>query len=278
MSSWNRLVWPDALGMVEILILSIFFYLVIRFFKGTPGASVLFGLAVVVTVLLAVTRLARLETLNWALRQVSLYMAVGLLILFQPELRRALAEVGRRHFFWAASDSNRTVEETVRAVQRMAERRIGALIAFERQIGTRAYQESGVPLDAEVSAELLETIFMPRSLLHDGGVIIVGNRIAAAGCLFPLSEQSDLHRSLGTRHRAALGITEATDAVCLVVSEEDGTLSVCIGGRMTRDLRGPRLEKFLHSLLVTQPGMPPSVRRWGGLVERFTRAFHEPRG
>jgi len=278
MTWWQRLTWPGPLGVLEILVLSVGFYIVIRVFRGTPGANALFGLAVVVTVLLAVTRLARLETLNWVLRQVSLTMAVGLLILFQPELRRALAEVGRRHFFWAVPDSVRTIQEVVNAVHHMAERRIGALIAFERQIGTRAYQTSGVRLEARVSSELLETIFLPRSLLHDGGVIIAGHQIVAAGCLFPLSEQSDIHRSLGTRHRAALGITEETDAVCLVVSEEDGTISVCEGGHMRRDVKGAELQRLLTERLIgpTRPASP-WARRLVEWVERWTRMTHGSR-
>ena len=252
MTWMERLALPGPGGMVEILIFSFLFYGVIRFFRGTPGAHVLFGLVGLVTALIVLTRVAQLEALNWMLRQLSVYVALALLVIFQPEVRRALAELGRRHFVWQTPDAQQLCNQVVRAVDEMARQRIGALIAIERDIGTRAIQETGVPIDSSVSAELLVTLFSPRTPLHDGGVIISGSRLLAAGCMFPLSQRMDIGRELGTRHRAAIGLTEETDAVCVIVSETTGAVSVAIRGRLTRHLNGERLRKTLLGVLGRQ--------------------------
>jgi diadenylate cyclase len=246
----ERLAMPGFGGMVEILILSILFYFVIRFFRGTPGAHVLFGLVGLVTALIVVTRVAELEALNWMLRQLSVYVALALLVIFQPEVRRALAELGRRHFVWDETEAQHLGNQIIRAVDELARQRIGALIAIERDIGTRAVQDTGVRLDARVSAELLVTLFTPRTPLHDGGVILSGSRVVAAGCMFPLTQRLDIGHELGTRHRAAIGLSEETDAVCIVVSEGSGIVSFCIRGRMSRNLDSEGLRKLLLGVLV----------------------------
>jgi diadenylate cyclase len=249
--AWLRQInWPDFSGIVEILLLAVAFYYVILFFRGTRSAQVLAGLAVVLTAMLLLTRLVRLDTLNWLLQRFTIYLAISIVIIFQPEIRRALAELGKPHVFSSASAERGVVNALVQAVMLLAERKIGALVAVEREIGTRSIQETGVRLDALVSPELLATIFFPHTPLHDGGVIIRADRIAAAACLFPLSQQDSISRALGTRHRAAVGMSEETDAIVLVVSEETGTISVAYNGRLNRGFDEERLRRLLNAVLA----------------------------
>lgn len=236
-------------GMVEIAILALLFYFIIRFFRGTPGAHVLFGLVAVVATLLLLTRVAEFQALNWVLRQLSVYVALALLVIFQPEVRRALAQLGRRQYALHEEDARFLGNQISRAVEELARQGVGALIAIERDIGTRAVQDTGVRIDARVSRELLVNLFTPRTPLHDGGVILSGSRIAAAGCMFPMTQRLDIGHEVGARHRAALGLTEETDALCIVVSEGSGIISFCVRGRMSRHLDAERLRKILLSML-----------------------------
>ena len=249
---WSQLILPGLGGVFEIIVLAYCAYLIFRFFRGTPGAKVLVGLVVLLVVVLGLTKIFHLAALNWLFRQFSVYLVVGLLVIFQPEIRRVLAELGKQHVFGPGIEPRTVVDNVVQAVLLLAERRIGGLIAIEREIGTKAIQETGIELDSRVTAELLASIFYPRTPLHDGGVIISGTKIVAAACLFPLTQRADVSKGLGTRHRAAIGITEETDAVAVVVSEETGTISVSYRGRLSRDLDGERLRRFLSALLVKQ--------------------------
>ena len=244
--------WPGWRGLVEIVVMTGMFYLISLMFRGTRSMQVLTGLIIVVIVLLGVTKLVHLTALNWVLRQFFLYAAVGALLIFQPEIRRALAEIGRKPAFHSVSETRTVVEAVVEAAAQLAEQRIGALIVIERDISTKAIQDTGIPLDSHVNAELLVSIFFPHTPLHDGGVIISGNRIAAAACLFPLSQRTELSRGLGTRHRAAIGLTEETDALAVVVSEESGAISVCQRGQITRDYDEERLRRDLLGNLVRE--------------------------
>lgn len=271
MTWMERVTLPGFGGMMEILILSLLFYFIIRFFRGTPGASVLFGLVGLVTALIVLTRVAQLEALNWMLRQLSVYVALALLVIFQPEVRRALAQLGRRHFVWEQSEALHVSNQITRAVEQLSREGVGALIAVERDIGTRALQDTGVRIDARVSAELLVTLFTPKAPLHDGGVVLSGSRVAAAGCMFPLTQRLDLGHELGTRHRAAIGLSEETDALCIVVSEGNGTISLCLRGRMSRNLDGERL----RALLLNSLTRPRSESGWARLW-RFGRRNGEP--
>jgi diadenylate cyclase len=266
MTLLERISLPGFGGMLEIIILSLLFYFIIRFFRGTPGASVLFGLVGLVTALIVLTRVAQLEALNWMLRQLSVYVALALLVIFQPEVRRALAQLGRRHFVWEQNDALHVSNQIARAVEQLSREGIGGLIAIERDIGTRAIQDTGVRIDARISAELLVTLFTPKTPLHDGGVVLSGSRVAAAGCMFPLTQRLDLGHELGTRHRAAIGLSEETDALCVVVSEGNGTISFCLRGRMSRNLDGERLRKMLLNSLTK----PRSETGWSRLW-RFGR-------
>ena len=266
---------PGWGGIFEILILAAAFYLVFLFFRGTPGAQVLTGLVLLLVVLMGITQIFRLDALNWLLRRLSVYLAIALIVIFQPEIRRALAELGRQPVFGGSSGEPRAlVDSIVQAVEVLAEQRVGALIAIEREIGTSAIQDTGVRLDSRVSSELLQSIFYPHAPLHDGGVIIRDNTILAAGCLFPLSQRPELNKSLGTRHRAAIGLTEETDALVVVVSEETGTISVGYRGKLSRGLDPDRLRRFLAGILLrSKPARSP----WQTARERLNGALRGAR-
>jgi diadenylate cyclase len=249
---WNEAFeLPDVSGWIEIFVLAAIFYYIFRLFKDTRGAAVLSGLVIVFGALYAITSFSNLDILNWLLSKLMLYISLAFVVIFQPEIRRVLARLGRQSAWRSngiASQKN-LVEPLMQAVQVLSKRKIGALIAIERDIGTRTLQETGTKLNSMVSAELLATIFFPHTPLHDGGVIISGDRICAAGCLFPLSQKEELSKTLGTRHRAAIGITEETDAIVVVVSEETGSVSIAYNGRLRRGLEEARLRRVLSSML-----------------------------
>ena len=236
-------------GLFEIILLTIAFYYIFLFFRGTRGAQVLIGMLLLIAVLLTMTYLLNLSQLNWLLRRLSVYIAAGFVIIFQPEIRRALAELGRQPVFSANTDKRTIIDSVVQSVTHLADHKVGALIAIEREIGTRNVRDSGIKIDAPVIPELLSSIFYPHTPLHDGGVIIHAGRIMAASCVFPLSQRLELHKNIGTRHRAAVGLSEETDAVVVVVSEETGAISVSYRGRLSRGLDGEKLRRFLNALL-----------------------------
>ena len=248
-------------GFVQVLVLSCVFYYIFLFFRGTRGAQVLVGLIFVLAVLIGLTQILNLYALNYILRQFFVFFGLALLIIFQPEIRRALAELGTQPVFATSAERRSTVDHIVRAVNTLAEHRIGALIAIEREIGTRAIQETGVKIDAPVVSDLLASIFFPHTPLHDGGVIIRGNRILAASCVFPLSQNVELHKKIGTRHRAAVGLCEETDAIAVIVSEETGTISISYRGRLSRGLDEERLKRFLVALLLKGKAPESAWRR-----------------
>ncbi len=272
MSFQDRILFPGIHGLLEIAFMAVAIYYILLFFKGTRGAQVLSGLVIVYVVILTLTYLLELDTLNWLIQRFTVYLSVALLIIFQPEIRRALAELGPRHFAGNGEGDRTLVETLIEAVRRLTENKIGALIAIERGVNTTPYQEAGTPLDSRISPELLATLFFPNSPLHDGGVIIRGDRIVAAGCLFPLSQKAELSRSLGTRHRAAIGLSEETDAIVIVVSEETGAVSVAYKGRLRRGLEIDRLERFLMTSLVR-----PRAAETGGGVRRWWEALRPSR-
>ncbi len=242
---------PDTLGWIEIFILAGMLYFVFRLFKGTRGASILTGLIILFGTLLLITNISRLDVLNWLLSRLMLYISLAVMVIFQPEIRRVLAQLGRQP--WRNNDNlaaqKSLVDPIMQTVKTLSKRKIGALIAIEREIGMRTIQDSGIKLNAVVSSELLATIFFPHTPLHDGGVIISGDKIRAAGCLFPLSQREEISKQLGTRHRAAIGITEETDAIVIVVSEETGAISVAYNGRLRRGMDEERLHRVLSSML-----------------------------
>lgn len=234
-------------AILEITFIWVLIYFMIRFLQGTRAVQVLTGLIILVIVF-NVAKILELSTINWVLTKLFAVGVLAFLILFQPELRRGLARIGQNTIFNPFLKKGGTVDEVVEACQRMSKIKRGALIAIEREAGLKNYIESGIPLDAKISAELLATIFATNTPTHDGAVVIEGDRIASAGSLFPLSQNPTLSRSLGTRHRAAIGLTEETDAVVVVVSEETGAISVSVYGKLTRDLDEEGLNRVLKSL------------------------------
>lgn len=241
---------PNATGIVEILVLAVVLYYIMDFFRGTRSAQVMSGFIFFLIALTAITRFFHLDALNWILQRISVYAAVAFIVIFQPEIRRALAEIGKQSVFASKVSERMMVDNIVSAVKLLSGKKIGALIAIQREIGTRAIQETGTKIDAVITPELLASIFFPMTPLHDGGVIIKNNRIHAAGCLFPLSQRDELSKSLGTRHRAAIGLTEETDALVIVVSEETGSISFAYKGRIARGLDEARLRRILSSFLL----------------------------
>ena len=199
------------------------------------------------------SRLAPLQTVNWLIRNALLYVAFAAIVIFQSDIRRALAHFGQAPFFRyfnRQEAADETIEEIVVAATMLSAQKVGAIIAVEREIGLRNYIESGIPLDATLTYDLLVTIFQPGSPLHDGAVILQENRIAAAACFLPLTVNPRVSRQLGTRHRAAIGLTEEGDAVAVIVSEETGNISVAIDGRIDRGLSPDELRTRLRSLVT----------------------------
>ncbi|MBI5772581.1 MAG: TIGR00159 family protein [Verrucomicrobia bacterium] len=249
-----KLIWRP---IVEITILAVVIYYAYNFTRRTRGAPVVMGFLV----LLALTFLAsvlRFEVLSWLLRTFFAFSALAVLVIFQPELRRMLAELGNLRAFSTAREQRENIEVIIQTVERLADVRIGALIAIEQTIHLREVVESGIVVDCEATPEMLETIFFPNNAIHDGGVIMVGDRITHAACIFPLTQRQDLSKSLGTRHRAAIGLSEESDAVIVAVSEETGAVSYAYKGEFVKGVTVEELRAFLTSVLVPR-GKP---RHW----------------
>ena len=237
-------------GPLEILILAVLIYSVLAFLRGSRGAGIVRGLGAILGVLVIIFLLLasalNLQVLSWLITNVVEVLVISLVVIFQPELRSALVRVGQSPVFTSFVEERWNASEQItKAVMAMSRERTGALIALQRSVGLKAYTDGGVQLGAEVSAELLVSIFKKNAPLHDGGVVVKGDRIVAAACLFPLSENPELDTSLGTRHRAAVGVTEQSDAVAIVVSEQTGDVSVARTGSLTRHYD----EKMLRALL-----------------------------
>ncbi len=254
-------------AVVEILLLSTAIYYALRFVRRTRAAPVLVGFLASLFMLFALSAILRLEVLRWLVGAGTAFIAFAALVIFQPEIRRLLARVGDLPMFATARERREKIENIVQAAERLSEARIGALIAIERSISlTDAVSQLGVRIDCEATPEMFETIFFPNNAIHDGGVIVRGDRIAYAACIFPLTERSDLRTSLGTRHRAALGLAEETDAVVVVVSEETGKISYAWRGRLQRSATVEELRSFLNSVFVPQETPQPANDRWHRLL------------
>jgi len=239
-------------GAVEIVLLAVLLYYSYLYFRGTPGAKILVGLALVFISLTLASQLLDLHVIGWLLRSFSVFLAIALVVIFQPELRRALNELGSQHFFRSALQKKESIDLLVDTVFDLARRQFGALIALERDISIRQFASTGVDLDAAFSKELVLTIFHPKTVLHDGGVIVQNDRIAAAACIFPLTAREDLDRSLGLRHRAGIGITEESDAIAILVSEETGQVTLCHRGILERNLNVDRFRRRFNQLLLLE--------------------------
>jgi diadenylate cyclase len=259
-------------SVLEILILAVGTYFAFRFVRGTRGAPVVTGFLVVLLAMVLVSFLLKLRVLQYLLGGFSAFFVLAVLVIFQPELRRLLAELGNLPLFATTHEQRENIEVIIQTVERLAEVRIGALIALEQSIRLQEAVESGLLVDCEATPEMLETIFFPNNAIHDGGVIIKDNRIAFAACIFPLTRRQDLHKSLGTRHRAAIGLSEETDAVVVVVSEETGAISYAYKGQFVRGLTLEELRAFLTSVLLN----PARSRNWLGWLRSWTTERVKP--
>jgi len=258
--------WQPAL---EITILAVGIYYALMFVRGTRGWPVVLGFLFLLLAVTVVTKALDLQVLLWLLAKLVTGLAIAVLVIFQPELRRMLAELGNLPLLASARDTRENIEVIVQTAERLSEVKIGALIALEQTIQLDDAVESGVVVDCEATPEMLETIFFPNNAIHDGGVILRGDRIAKAACIFPLTQRQDLNKSLGTRHRAAIGLTEETDAVVVAVSEETGAISYAYKGQLTRGLSLEELRAFLTSVFVRVP-------KSGSLSDSFRSPGFQP--
>jgi len=239
-----------ARSVIEILILSMGIYFTWKLFKGTRGARVLAGFIFILAVLSLLAVALNLTVIIKLLSFSPALLITALVIIFQPELRRIFAEVGSRPLLGGHRQQTEVIEQVIRTVEQLQQDGYGALIAFEREITYEPARETGTVLDARVSEDLLTTIFFPKTPLHDGGVIIAGDRIAIAAAIFPLTQTEGLQRNLGLRHRAALGLSDETDAAVVVLSEETGIISLAFGGELRRPLTTDELRSHLIAILL----------------------------
>ena len=249
---WLQTYWKP---IFEISVFWFVFYLLFVYIKDSGMMQALKGILILVAFFF-VSEIFGLRSIRWILSHLFQISIIGFLIIFQPELRRGLARIGQTPLFKIFIKEEKIADEIIRAVVSMSKNRIGALIGLEREASLKPYIESGIPLDGVLTSELLMTIFMPNTPFHDGGVIIQGNRVAAVGCLFPLSQSPKLSKIFGTRHRAALGLSEETDAAVIVVSEESGIISLMMQGRVLQDVDEAKLKELLIEKSDAQKAPP----------------------
>ncbi len=238
--------WRDG---VEIILLAVVIYYAYNFLRRTRGAPIVNGLLVLI-LLAFLTSVLKFEVLSRLLSAVLGLSALASVVIFQPELRRLLAELGTQSFFMTTREQRENIEDIIQTVERLADVRIGALMAIEQSVDLQTAVESSIIVDCEATPEMLETIFFPNNAIHDGGVIIKNGRILRAACIFPLTQRPDLSKSLGTRHRAAIGLSEETDAIVVAVSEETGQISYAYRGQFVKNITSEALRSFLTSQLV----------------------------
>ena len=256
--------------VLDVLLVWYVVYKALTLIKGTKAVQLLKGLLIVVLAKFA-TYVFGLDTLDWLLQEVIDWGFLAIIIIFQPEIRRALGQIGRGKIFQRTNsqqedEQTRLVEAMKKSVSYMAKRRIGALISIEKETGLNEYIETGIKMDASISSELLINVFIPNTPLHDGAVIVKKNQIAAAACYLPLSESAFISKELGTRHRAALGLSEVTDAITIVVSEETGAISITVNGNLHRNLTITEFEELLRKMWFgpEQDSNLATKWTWGG--------------
>lgn len=269
MLTWLQLNWRT---LVEIALLSVGIYYAINFVRGTRAAPVVTGFLTVLLALTLITVALDLQVLRTLLLALFPSLAVIVFVLFQPELRRMLAQLGNLPLFANVAEQRENIEIIIKTVERLSDVRIGMLVAIEQTVSVQEVVESGIVVDCEATPEMLETIFFPNNAIHDGGVILRGDRITHAACIFPLTQRQDLSKTLGTRHRAAIGLSEETDAVVVVVSEESGAVSYAYRGTLVRAVTLENLRAFLTSVLVKEQG----TRTWPDLVRALFQRRSPP--
>ncbi len=258
--------WRDG---IEILLLATCIYQIYRAFRATRGAQILVGLGTILVVLTFVSTMFQFEVISWIIKGAATILAFALIVIFQPELRNGLARLGSNPLFSFSSKRRLMfLEKFADAVINLSKKRIGALFAIQRDVSLKEHLDSGVVLDAEFSPELAMSVFYPKAPLHDGGMIIADDRVAGAACVFPVTEREMKDRSTGLRHRAAIGLTERTDAIAVVVSEETGGISICENGVLQRNLTEKQFREKIDEIFVsgkssheTEPG--PQLDRKG---------------
>ena len=258
------------LDVVDILIVAFIVYQLLQFIRGTHAVQMALG-GLVLVILYWASQWFNLETVNWLLRTFLPYVVFGIIVVFQAEIRKVLAHLGKTPLLgaFATPRTEEVIDEIVLAATTLAAQRTGAILVIEREMGLRSYIETGIGLDALLTYDLLISIFNPGTPLHDGAVIIQGNRVAAAACFLPLTVNPQLSRELGSRHRAAIGVTEDTDALAVVVSEETGVISLVVGGRIRRGLEAASLKAaLLEALEIHQSSEPAAAPSTSGLPAR----------
>ena len=253
--------------LVDIAIVSVLIYEFLKLIKGTRAVQMAVG-SLLVVLLFYVSRLAPLQTLNWLIRNVLVYVAFAAIVIFQSDIRRALAHFGRAPFFrlfLRGEGTAEIIDEIVVATTMLSSQKVWAIVVLEREIGLRNYIESGIPLDAALTYDLIVTVFQPGSPLHDGAVMVQEGRVAAAACFLPLTVNPRVSRDLGSRHRAAIGLTEECDALAIVVSEETGRVSLALEGRIEQTLDGEQLRRRLEALMLYK--RPGGARSAGSVYE-----------
>ncbi|MFH1063287.1 MAG: diadenylate cyclase CdaA [Candidatus Omnitrophota bacterium] len=248
--------------VLEISIIWFLMYRFMLFIQGTRVVPLVRGVIVLI-VLFSITNILNLAVINWILTKLFAISVIGFLIIFQPEIRRGLSKIGQTYFdlFFPLPEEG-VISKISQSLTSLGQKRIGALVAFERGVGLKTYAETGVRIDSGISAELLNTIFSPLGPLHDGGVIISSGRLVAAGCIFPLSQNQDLDRSMGTRHRAAIGLSEETDALVVMVSEETGKISIANQGELITDFQGKDFSFVLKNIMQQREEKKAMFYNW----------------
>jgi diadenylate cyclase len=273
-TSWQQGAW----AALDILLVAVLIYLVLVMIRGTRAAPMLAGLVVFAAVFYLAS-IGELTTLNWVVSRMLPYIVFALIVVFQSEIRHVLADLGRRlSFLHGTAGGGDSYDDIVLAANLFSQHQTGALVVIERRIGLRTHIESGVPLDARLSYDLLATIFRPSAPLHDGAVIVQKDRIAAAACFLPLSMNPLLSTQLGTRHRAGIGITEETDAIAVIVSEETGAISLALAGKIERDLTVDQLRERLGTELrryMAPVTLPTPIAPNEELDTQFDSSFRE---
>ncbi len=256
--------WRDG---IEILFLATCIYQVYRAFRATRGAQILVGLGTVLIVLTLASAVFKFEVIQWIITRAAAVLALALIVIFQPELRNGLARLGSNRLFSFSSKRRLAfLERFADAVIVLSKKRIGALFAIQRDISLKEHLESGVVLDAQFSPELAMAVFFPKAPLHDGGMIIADDRVAGAACVFPVTEKEMQDRSTGLRHRAAIGLTERTDAIAVVVSEETGGISICENGVLQRNLTEKQFREKIEEIFFS--GKPAHETEPGTQLDR----------
>lgn len=258
---WEMFIPMNWRGWIEVFVLWLALYYAWRSLRGTRGAKVLTGLISLIFFTVVVSSLLELPVLGWMFRNFSTALLFMFIVIFQPEIRRALAALGTNKLFATATSTREIVEQLAEAAFDLSSRQFGALIAIERDVNLTPVGETGEEIDCKFSPALVTTIFFPKTPLHDGGVILRGDRLLYAACIFPVIQRPDLDRTLGMRHRAALGLTDESDAIAVVVSEETGTVSICHRGRLERNFDPESFKRRLGELLLLDKNEKNSATR-----------------